>query len=317
MLAFAANGEDAVDEIERKRNLEILRATPARLKAALKGVPKAVLLYAPAPGKWSILEIVCHLRDMERDAYLARYTRILAEDSPQLPDVDGDAYSLEGDYRSQKLGDALREWTRLRRENLRLLGGVKREQWERAGIHETAGRLTLADLLRRHAIGNDEAHLGQIEGIKRRHAILARLEKAPQRLQAALRAFSADAVRRAPQAGKWSALEIACHLRDIDRLYAERVSKTAFSERPAYWMMDNARVSERLRYREADPAAVLKEHRRRREDLVALLRALPHASWKRVGVHPKRGELTIEALAEVVVAHDDNHFGQLEALPKS
>ena len=305
-----------MDEDERQRYVEILRATPAKLKGALKGVPKAVLLFTPAPGKWSILEIVCHLRDMERDAYLGRYQRILAEDTPRLPDIDGDVYSLENDYRSQKLGEALREWSRLRRECLRLLSSVKREQWDRASVHETAGRLTLADLARRHAVGNDEAHLGQIEAIKRRHAVLERLAGAPALLQKAIKAFSPEALRRAPQPAKWSALEIACHLRDIDRLYAERVSKAAFSERPSFWMMDNARVSERLKYGEADPAAVLKEHRRRREGLVSLLRALPHAAWQRTGLHPKRGELTIEQLADVIAAHDDNHLSQIEALAR-
>src|SRR5271154_3331616 len=98
-----------VDEQERKHCLEILRSTPARLKAVLKGVPKAVLLWTPAPGKWSILEIVCHLRDMERDAYLARYRRILAEDTPSLPDIDGDTLSLENDYRAQKVAEVVRD----------------------------------------------------------------------------------------------------------------------------------------------------------------------------------------------------------------
>ena len=317
VLAFGEESEGLVEEAERRRYLEILRATPAKLKGALKGVPKALLLWTPAPGKWSILEIACHLRDMERDAYLARYRRILAEDAPPLPDIDGDSYSLEDDYRSQKLGEVLREWTRQRRESLKVLAGVKREQWDRAGVHETAGRLTLADFVRRHAVGNDEAHLGQIDAIKRRHAVLSRLEAVPARLAASLRAFSADALRRPPQPGKWSAIEIACHLRDVDRLYAERVSKAAFSERPSFWMMDNARVSERLKYREADPASVLKEHRRRREDLVSLLRALPQGAWQRTGLHPKRGELTIEQLAQVIAEHDDNHFRQIEALSKS
>ncbi len=306
-----------MDEQERKNRLEILRSTPARLKAALKGVPKAVLLWTPSPGKWSIQEIVCHLRDMEGDAYLTRYRRILAEETPSLPDIDGDTCSLERDYRSQKLADVVRDWTRLRRETLKVLAGVKRGAWERAGVHETAGRLTLADFLRRHAYGNDEAHLGQIDAIKRRHAVLARLSALPSRLALALKGFSPEALRRAPRAGKWSALEVACHLRDIDRLYAERVSKAAFSERPAFWMMDNARVAEALHYREADVAAVLKEHRRRREDLVALLRAVPHPVWQRTGLHPKRGELTIEALAAVIADHDDSHLGQIAALPKA
>jgi uncharacterized damage-inducible protein DinB len=253
---------------------------------------------------------------MERDAYLTRYRRILAEDTPSLPDVDGDTYSLEYDYRAQKLTEVLRDWTRLRRESLKLLAGVKRADWERAGVHETAGRLTMADFLGRHAHGNDEAHLGQIEAIVRRHAVLTRLSSLPSRLAEALRAFSADALRRPAQAGKWSAMEVACHLRDIDRLYAGRVSKAAFSDRPAFWMMDNARVAETLRYREADLGAVLKEHRRRREDLVSLLRALPHGVWQRTGLHPKRGELTIEALVSVIADHDDNHLGQIAALPK-
>jgi len=306
-----------MDEQERKDCLDVLRATPAKLKAAVKGIPKSALLWTPAPGKWSILEIVCHLRDMEKDAYLTRYQRILAEETPTLPDIDGDRCSLENDYRSQKLGEVLRDWSRLRRECLKLLSKVKREQWDRAGIHETAGRLTMATFLSRQTRGNDEAHLGQIEAVKRRLAILTRLSAVPAQLAKALRAFSPAALRRAPQPGKWSAIEIACHLRDIDRLYAERVSKAAFSERPEFWMMDNRTVSEKLRYRDAEPSAVVKEHRRRREDLTSLLRALPHGAWQRTGLHPKRGELTIERLAQVIADHDENHLRQIEALPKT
>ncbi len=302
---------------DRKSDLETLRATPAKLKAVLKEVPRAVLRWTPAPGKWSILEILGHLRDMERDAYIARYRRILSEETPNLPDVNGDLYALENDYRSQKPGGLLREWTRLRRESLKLLSKVKPQEWERAGIHETAGRLTMTDLVRRHAVGNDGAHLAQIEAIVRRHCVLARLDSAPSRLREALGTFSPEALRRAPRPGKWSALEIACHLRDVDRLYAERVSKAAFSDRPSFWMMDNARASEKLGYRDADPAAVLKEHRRRREDLVSLLRALSHEAWQRTGLHPTRGELTIEKLASVIADHDESHLGQIEALPRA
>jgi hypothetical protein len=253
---------------------------------------------------------------MERDAYLARYRRILAENEPALPDVDGDRCALENDYRSQKLGAALREWTALRRECLKILRRLKPGEWDRTGIHETAGRLTMAGLLERQALGNDEAHLGQIDAVKRRHRLLERLDWAPARLAEALKAFSADALRRPPGAGKWSAIETACHLRDIDRLYAERVTKTAFSDRPSFWMMDNERVPELLGYRTADPKAVLREHRRGRGELTSLLRALPHPQWQRTGIHPKRGEITIEKLAEVIADHDDNHLRRIEALPK-
>lgn len=301
-----------------RQHLATLKATPVRLKLALKGLSKKLSLWSPAPGKWSILEIVCHLRDMEREAYRDRYQRVLtAADGtePTLPDVDGDVVSLERDYTNARLSEALREWTALRKETLRLLRGVKASQWRLAGIHETAGRLTLTDLLIRHVVGNDEAHLAQIDAIKLRYELLARLSSMPARLAELVRGLSDQALDRKRDDGKWSAREIACHLRDVDRVYAERFTKMAFSERPHFWMIDNAKVPGLLRYREQEIEAVLKEVRRRREDLVGLLRALPHTVWQRTGVHPWRGELTVQKMAEVVASHDDSHLNQIrEAL---
>lgn len=299
---------------ERARHLETLAATPAALKAALHGVPRKLLLFTPAPGKWSILEILCHLRDMEREGYLERYTRILAENEPRLPDLNGDALAIERDYRGQKAGDVLRDWMRLRRESLRLLKKSKPEQWRRAGVHETAGRLTIDDLVVRHAVGNDTAHLAQIDAIKRRAALLERLSAAPAVLAAALKDVPDDSLRRRPPTGKWSMIENAAHLRDIERVYQERFSKMAFGDRPAFWMLDNDRAAVQLKYAESDPAAVVKEFRRLREDTLMLLRALPHEAWRRTGLHPKRGELTLEQVAEVLAGHDDNHLGKVREL---
>jgi len=303
-----------VEEPERRRHLETLAATPATLKAAVRGLPKRVLLFTPAPGKWSILEILGHMRDMEREAYLERYERILAETEPRLPDLNGEAYAIERDYRSAKAGEVLRDWTRLRRETLRLLRKVTAAEWTRAGIHEAAGRLTMEDFLRRQAVGNDEAHLGQIEAIKRRYAVLEALAGAPAAMAAALKGVSDDLLRRRPAPGKWSMIENAAHLRDIERVYQARFSNMAFSERPAFWMLENDRAASALRYGEADAAAVVKEFRRLREETLVLLRAFPHQTWRRTGLHPTRGELTVEQLAGVLAGHDERHFEKIRSL---
>ena len=299
---------------ERARHLDTLAATPAALKEALRGVPRKLLLFTPAPGKWSILEILCHLRDMEREAYLERYTRILAEPEPTLPDVNGDALAIERDYRGQKGADVLRDWTRLRRESLRLLRKAKPEQWRRAGVHETMGRVTVDELVARHADGNDTPHLAQIEAIKRRAAILEKLAAAPVALAAAMKGTADEVLRRRDAAGKWSIIENAAHMRDIERVYQERFARIPFSEKPAFWMLDNDRAAAQLKYGESDPAVVAKEFKRLREDTLSLLRALPHAAWQRTGMHPKRGELTLEALAGVLAGHDDSHLGQIKTL---
>lgn len=301
-------------DADRASQLEVLRATPARLKAALKGVPKKLLLWRPAPGKWSILEIVCHMRDMEREAYLGRYERILAENDPKLPDIEGEALAIERDYRSQGLAAVLRDWAGLRKQNLKLLKGVKGPAWQRVGVHSTAGRLSMEDLLRRHSVGNDEAHLGQIDAIKRRHAILERLAAAPKALAGAVQGLDAATAGRRPKDGKWSILENACHLRDIEFVYAARFARLPWQERPAFWMLDNDKAARELRYAEQDLGRVVKEFAARRADTLLLLRALPHAAWRRVGLHPTRGELSLEGLADFLAQHDARHIDRIRAL---
>jgi DinB superfamily len=295
-------------------DLEVLRATNARLKAALKGVPRKLALWTPAPGKWSIQEIVCHMRDMEEQAYLDRYRRILDADDARLPDVDGDVAALEGGYRSRKLPEVLRDWSRLRKECLALLKRVKGDGWARTGTLEGTGPVSLAALVRRHARGNDAAHLEQIQEIKSRFGVLGVLAGGPQGLKTATAGLADEALRRKPAPDKWSILEIACHLRDVERVFADRFTKMAFRERPQLWVMDNERVARALGYTTSRLDDVLKEFARLRGDTLTLLRALPPAVWQRAGLHPKRGEVSIADLARVLADHDRSHLERMRAL---
>jgi len=176
-----------MEKTERDRYLAIVRSTPDRLKAALAGVPKKLLAWRPAPWKWSIHEIVCHMRDAERLGYLHRYAEILAKDNPTFPDVDGDALALERQYRRLNLREVLRDWRAARKESLAIVKKVKTDQWLRVGTHELAGPMSLEAILQRQALGNDEAHLAQIGDIKKRWEILSSLQETPKRLVALLR----------------------------------------------------------------------------------------------------------------------------------
>ncbi|MEO8359905.1 MAG: DinB family protein, partial [Vicinamibacteria bacterium] len=295
-------------DTDRAAYLKTLTETPAQLKAALKGVSKKLLLWTPGPGKWSILEIVAHIRDMERDAYIGRYRRILDEENPTLPDIDGDALSIRDDYRGMKLADLMRDWLKLRKESLKLLKRVKSAQWERSGTHETAGPLSMMDMLRRHAVGNDEAHLGQIETIKKRAAIFETLEMGPRNLAAMTKSFDDAALRRKPAPDKWSAMEIVYHLRDIERLWADRIVKAAFHDKPGFYALDVDGMAVTNSYNTLELAAPLKEFARLREDNLRLLRSLPASQWKRTGLHPKRGEISIERVVEIMAGHDAQHI---------
>lgn len=303
-----------MDQSERDRYLGIIRSTPDRLKAALAGVPKKLLTWRPAPGKWSIHEIMCHMRDAERDGYLYRYSRILAEDNPTLPDVDGDKLAQERQYSRLNLREVLRDWRAARKQVLAILKKVKPDQWQRMGTHEHLGPMSLETILQRQALGNDEAHLGQIENIKKRRQTLAKLEETPKVLASLLRGVPDEVLRRKPAPEKWSMLEIACHLRDVEQLFVERYAKMANHDRPALRMFNQDALAATLKYNQDDPAAVLRDFRGFRQETLALLSALAHQSWQRVGLHPKRGELTLAAQVGHHVDHDASHLNQIRTL---
>lgn len=144
-----------------------LKSLPNELDDLLRDLDEATLCWRPIPNKWSIKEIMCHLRDMERLAYLARHRRMLTEDSPLLPNVDQDRLAFESDYIDQDAKAALEEFKRLRWETIQTLASASPEAWSRGGVHEIDGPMTIEQLAVRQIKGNDMNHLVQMKDIVR------------------------------------------------------------------------------------------------------------------------------------------------------
>src|SRR5262245_49888814 len=156
-----------MDQRDKERLLWNLKSLPNELDDLLKDLNEETLRWRPIPHKWSIKEIMCHLRDMERLAYLARYRRMLSEDNPLLPNVDQDRIAVESDYINQNASAALDEFKRLRWETIQTLQSAPPDLWARSGIHETDGPLTVEQLVVRQIKGNDMNHLVQMKDIVR------------------------------------------------------------------------------------------------------------------------------------------------------
>ena len=156
-----------MDQREKDRLVWNLKSLPNELDDLLKDIDEETLRWRPIPNKWSIKEIMCHLRDMERLAYLARYRRMLTESNPLLPNVDQDRLALESDYIDQDAKAALEEFKRLRWETVQTLVGAPLEAWSRGGMHEIDGPMTIEQLVIRQIKGNDLNHLVQMKDIVR------------------------------------------------------------------------------------------------------------------------------------------------------
>ncbi len=156
-----------MDQREKDRLVWNLKSLPNELDDLLKDIDEETLRWRPIPNKWSIKEIMCHLRDMERLAYLARYRRMLTENNPLLPNVDQDRLAFESDYIDQDAKAALEEFKRLRWETVQTLAGAPLEAWSRGGMHEIDGPMTIERLVIRQIKGNDMNHLVQMKDIVR------------------------------------------------------------------------------------------------------------------------------------------------------
>jgi hypothetical protein len=144
--------------------LERFRRGPELLAVVLTGVFGEEEDFVPAPGKWSIRQIVAHLADAEL-ASAHRFRQVIAEDNPTLVAFDQDAWARNLDYARRKPKQSLETFRRIRAENYDLLKGLPETAFERAGNHTENGPMTLLRLLEGYA-GHAESHARQLQEIR-------------------------------------------------------------------------------------------------------------------------------------------------------
>ena len=146
-------------------------------------------------------------------------------------------------------------------------------------------------------------------------ALLERLLAMPERIAAAVAGWELGQLRALGPVDGWSAAEILAHLRASDDIFAPRCYAVLTRDNPPLPDYDERRWAEVAGYSEARFAPSLTTFRLRRLELVSTLRRAAPADWLRSGTHETRGPLTLLALAESLVAHEEEHCAQLQAMP--
>jgi hypothetical protein len=153
-------------EDNMKTVLNSLQETPEEIRRLTTGLRDAQLRWKPKKDHFSVLENIRHLRDIEMEGYATRLRRILNETRPFLPDIDGPKLASERDYNSQDFDTSLRDFVEARKQNVQALGNVSSEQFNREGVLEGLGVITLEKLvllMREH----DEEHLRELSELRR------------------------------------------------------------------------------------------------------------------------------------------------------
>src|SRR5947208_1398215 len=112
--------------------IDAYAAGPQQLRDAVKGMSREHVLARPVPGKWSTLEVVCHLADFEIVG-ADRIKRVIAEDKPTLPDGDENLFAARLAYHARDLDDELQLFTSIRGQVTRILRTLSDEDFARIG----------------------------------------------------------------------------------------------------------------------------------------------------------------------------------------
>ncbi|MGH9792929.1 MAG: DinB family protein [Candidatus Acidiferrales bacterium] len=151
--------------VEGKKPLAVQTSTASRLTRLMRGLSRAQLRRRPAPGTWSIGEIVAHLAESEIVAGW-RYRMMLSASGGPIQAYDQNAWADCARYDRMDPQRSLETFRVLREFNVALLKSLKPAMLERYGLHAERGKESVAHFSRMIA-GHDLNHLAQVERLAR------------------------------------------------------------------------------------------------------------------------------------------------------
>jgi uncharacterized damage-inducible protein DinB len=130
-----------------------------------------------------------------------------------------------------------------------------------------------------------------------------------QTLRQAVAGLTREQLLARPVPGKWSTLEVVCHLSDFEPILADRIKRVITHDQPPLLSADENLFAAKLAYHDRDLEEELSLIELTRKQLARILRKLPPEALSRVGIHSERGPRTLEQLLAGATGHITHHVG--------
>ena len=142
--------------------VQVLRRTPATLRALLSGLGDEWLGADEGPDTFTPRDVIGHLILGEETDWIPRL-RIILESGERRPFTPFDRFGFKQKYGPLSIDELLVRFAELREDNLRHLEALRLtpEQLERRGTHPELGTVTLSQLLATW-VGHDLTHVSQV-----------------------------------------------------------------------------------------------------------------------------------------------------------
>jgi uncharacterized damage-inducible protein DinB len=126
-------------------------------------------------------------------------------------------------------------------------------------------------------------------------------------LRKAVTGMTREQIVARPVAGKWSTLQVVCHVADFEPVFADRMKRVIALDRPQLLAADENQFAAALAYHDRDVDEELAVVETTRRQMARILRQLPEAAASRMGIHSERGERTLADLIAGATGHVAHH----------
>lgn len=117
--------------------------------------------WSQEPNKWSLLQVVCHLRDEEREDFRQRTRMVLETPGVPFPGINPTGWVVDRDYAGQNYKDVLAEFLKERDDSISWLNSLRDPQWDNATIHPSLGPMS-GHFMLSNWLAHDHLHIRQI-----------------------------------------------------------------------------------------------------------------------------------------------------------
>ena len=100
------------------------------IQALLAGINQEEAQIRPNPDSWSILEVICHLYDEEREDFREHLDFILHRQNEEWHQIDPQGWVTERKYNEQDLTEMQGKFFAERQKSLEWLQGLSEANWE-------------------------------------------------------------------------------------------------------------------------------------------------------------------------------------------
>ncbi len=139
------------------------------IRTLVEGVDDVQARWKPTPESWSLLEVINHLYDEEREDFRARVDHILHRPDEPAPPIDPQGWVAQRAYNQRNLAESLANFLAERQQSLAWLTTLESPNWESA-YRAPWGPLHAGDVFVAWA-AHDLLHIRQLAELHYLHGI--------------------------------------------------------------------------------------------------------------------------------------------------